>query len=129
MSDSLSVKKELAVLIIDDNEQITKMISTFLRLNNHKCIIANDGKYGLDTLQKERFDVILLDLAMPELDGYEILEKIKSPDKLSRIIILTASNITKENQKKFKEIGITTILQKPVDIDVLLEKITTISKF
>ncbi|MCV0372594.1 MAG: response regulator [Nitrosarchaeum sp.] len=128
MSDSLSVKKELAVLIIDDNEQITKMISTFLRLNNHKCIIANDGKYGLDTLQKERFDVILLDLAMPELDGYEILEKIKSPDKLSRIIILTASNITKENQKKFKEIGITTILQKPVDIDVLLEKITTISK-
>lgn len=128
MSDSLSVKKELTVLIIDDNEQITKMISTFLRLNNHKCIIANDGKYGLDTLQKERFDVILLDLAMPELDGYEILEKIKSPDKLSRIIILTASNITKENQKKFKEIGITTILQKPVDIDVILEKITTISK-
>ncbi len=128
MSDSLSVKKDLTVLIIDDNEQITKMISTFLRLNNHKCIIANDGKYGLDTLQKERFDVILLDLAMPELDGYEILEKIKSPDKLSRIIILTASNITKENQKKFKEIGITTILQKPVDIDVILEKITTISK-
>lgn len=129
MSDSLSVKKELTVLIIDDNEQITKMISTFLRLNNHKCIIANDGKYGLDTLQKERFDVILLDLAMPELDGYEILEKIKSPDKLSKIIILTASNITKENQKKFKEIGITTILQKPVDIDVILEKIMTISKF
>ncbi|PIW32766.1 MAG: response regulator [Nitrosopumilales archaeon CG15_BIG_FIL_POST_REV_8_21_14_020_37_12] len=129
MSDLTFIKKELTVLIIDDNEQITKMISTFLRLNNHKCIIANDGEYGLEILQKEQFNVILLDLAMPELDGYEILEKIRSSDKISKIIILTASNITKENQQKFKEIGIKTILQKPVDIDVLLEKITTISKY
>ena len=112
--------------MIDDNEQITKMISTFLKLSNHKCSIANDGEVGLELLQKNNFDVILLDLAMPDVDGYEILEKIKNTDMPSKVIVLTASNVTKENLKKFKEMGVFSKLQKPVDIDTLLEKITLV---
>ena len=127
MSKSLSMKKELNILVIDDNEQITKMISTFLKFNNHKCTIANDGKYGQELLQKDDFDVIILDLAMPDIDGYEILEQTESQKILSKIIILTASNITKENSKKFKKIGVETVLLKPVDMDTLLEKIDLIS--
>ena len=127
MSKSIGLEKNLEILIIDDNEQITKMISTFLKLNNHQCTVANDGTYGLDLLNNKNFDVILLDLAMPELDGYEILEKIKDQEILSKIIVLTASNITKENQKIFEKIGTKLVLQKPVDIDTLLEKIKEIS--
>lgn len=127
MSNSISAKKELNVLIIDDNEQITKMISMFLKFNNHKCTIVNEGKFGHELLLKDEFDVILLDLAMPEIDGYEILEKISSHIIISKIIVLTASNITKENLRKFKELGISSILQKPIDIDVLLEKMISIT--
>jgi len=126
LSDSITIKKELNILMIDDNEQITKMISTFLKLSNHKCLIANDGEVGLELLQKNNFDVILLDLAMPDVDGYEILEKIKNSDMPSKVIVLTASNVTKENLKKFKEMGVFSTLQKPVDIDILLEKITSV---
>ncbi len=119
----------LNVLIIDDNEQITKMISSFLDLSNHNCTIVNDGKDGLELIKTKQYDSIVLDLAMPEFDGYEILDTLKTEDssQISKIIILTASSIPLETVKKFKELGVSSCLQKPVDIDQLLSKITSVT--
>jgi CheY-like chemotaxis protein len=119
----------LNVLIIDDNEQITKMISSFLDLSNHDCTIVNDGKDGLELIKTKQYDSIVLDLAMPEFDGYEILDTLKNedPSQISKIIILTASSIPLETVKKFKELGVSSCLQKPVDIDQLLSKITSVT--
>jgi len=119
----------LNVLIIDDNEQITKMISSFLDLSNHECTIVNDGKDGLELIKTKKYDSIVLDLAMPEFDGYEVLDTLKNedPSLISKIIILTASSIPLETVKKFKELGVSSCLQKPVDIDQLLSKITSVT--
>ena len=119
----------LNVLIIDDNDQITKMISSFLDLSNHDCTIVNDGKDGLELIKTKQYDSIVLDLAMPEFDGYEILDTLKNedPSQISKIIILTASSIPLETVKKFKELGVSSCLQKPVDIDQLLSKITSVT--
>ena len=119
----------LNVLIIDDNEQITKMISSFLDLSNHDCTIVNDGKDGLELIKTKKYDSIVLDLAMPEFDGHEILDTLKTedPSQISKIIILTASSIPLETVKKFKELGVSSCLQKPVDIDQLLSKITSVT--
>jgi CheY-like chemotaxis protein len=119
----------LNVLIIDDNEQITKMISSFLDLSNHECTIVNDGKDGLELIKTKQYDSIVLDLAMPEFDGYEVLDTLKNedPSLISKIIILTASSIPLETVKKFKELGVSSCLQKPVDIDQLLSKITSVT--
>jgi len=119
----------LNVLIIDDNEQITKMISSFLDMSNHDCTIVNDGKDGLELIKTKQYDSIVLDLAMPEFDGYEILDTLKNedPSQISKIIILTASSIPLETVKKFKELGVSSCLQKPVDIDQLLSKITSVT--
>jgi len=125
---STTTTKKIKVLIIDDNEQITRMISTFLKLNDHICKICNDGIDGINMLENEKFDAILLDLAMPELDGYEVLNRLNNKEIFSKIIILTASNFSKQNLTEFKKYGINHILQKPVDIDVLLEKISSIAK-
>jgi len=122
-------ESRLNVLIIDDNEQITKMISSFLDLSNHDCTIVNDGKDGLELIKTKQYDSIVLDLAMPEFDGYEILDTLKKedPSQISKIIILTASSIPLETVKKFKELGVSSCLQKPVDIDQLLSKITSVT--
>ncbi len=122
-------ESRLNVLIIDDNEQITKMISTFLDMSNHDCTIVNDGKDGLELIKTKKYDSIVLDLAMPEFDGYEILDTLKNedPSQISKIIILTASSIPLETVKKFKELGVSSCLQKPVDIDQLLSKITSVT--
>ncbi len=131
MSDTVSQpnnqeESRLNVLIIDDNEQITKMISSFLDMSNHDCTVVNDGKEGLELIKTKQYDSIVLDLAMPEFDGYEILDTVQreDPSQLSKIIILTASSIPIETIRKFKELGISSCLQKPVDIDQLLSRIT-----
>jgi len=131
MSDTVSQsnnqdESRLNVLIIDDNEQITKMISSFLDMSNHDCTVVNDGKEGLELIKTKQYDSIILDLAMPEFDGYEILDTVQreDPTQLSKIIILTASSIPIETIRKFKELGVSSCLQKPVDIDQLLSRIT-----
>ncbi len=122
-------ESRLNVLIIDDNEQITKMISTFLDMSNHDCTIVNDGKEGLELIKTKQYDSIVLDLAMPEFDGFKILDTLQDEDhsQISKIIILTASSISLETVKKFKELGVSSCLQKPVDIDQLLSKITSVT--
>jgi len=122
-------ESRLNILIIDDNEQITKMISTFLDMSNHDCTIVNDGKEGLELIKTKQYDSIVLDLAMPEFDGFKILDTLQDedPSQISKIIILTASSISLETVKKFKELGVSSCLQKPVDIDQLLSKITSVT--
>ena len=117
--------KSLEVLIIDDNEQITKMLNTFLELKEHKCTIANDGKEGLAIIKENRHDVILLDLAMPEFDGYAVIKDLEENKMLEnyKIIVFTASTITEEELDGLVKRGVHSYILKPIDIDLLLSKI------
>ena len=117
--------KSLKILIVDDNEQITKMLTTFLELKEHKCTVANDGKEGLNIIKENRHDVILLDLAMPEFDGYSVIKDLEENNLLKerKIIVFTASTITQEELDELVKRGVTTYILKPIDIDVLLSKI------
>jgi len=117
--------ESLNVLIIDDNEQITKMVATFLELKNHKCTISNDGKEGLDIIKEKRHDVVLLDLAMPEFDGYSVIEDLEENNALKdhKIIVFTASTITQEELDQLVTRGVTSYILKPIDIDILLSKL------
>jgi DNA-binding response OmpR family regulator len=117
--------EHLNILIIDDNEQITKMLTTFLELKNHKCVVASDGKQGLMLIQENKHDVVLLDLAMPEFDGYAVIKALESKDLLknNKIIVFTASTITQEELDELVIRGVTSYILKPIDIDLLLSKI------
>jgi len=129
LSRTISLKKgkklHLNVLIIDDNEQITQLISSFLDMSGHNCTIVNDGKEGLEQIKTNRFDSIVLDLSMPEFDGYEILNTLEKddPTQMHKIVILTASNVSPYVIQKFRDLGISACLQKPADIDELLSSI------
>lgn len=117
--------KNLEVLIIDDNEQITKMLTTFLELKDHKCTVANDGKEGLSRIKENRHDVILLDLAMPEFDGYSVIKNLEENNMLKdhKIIVFTASTITQDELDDLVKRGVTAYILKPIDIDILHSKL------
>lgn len=117
--------ESLEILIVDDNEQITKMLTTFLELKQHKCTVANDGKEGLDIIKENRHDVILLDLAMPEFDGYAVIKDLEENNMLKdhKIIVFTASTITPEELDELVKRGVTTYILKPIDIDILHTKL------
>jgi len=117
--------QSLEILIIDDNEQITKMLTTFLELKEHKCTVANDGKEGLSIIKENRHDVVLLDLAMPEFDGYSVIKDLEENNliKDQKIIVFTASTITQEELDELVDRGASSYILKPIDIDILLAKI------
>ena len=128
MSESNAQKevvKNLRILIIDDNKQITKMLTTFLELKEQECTIANDGKEGLAIIKENRHDVILLDLAMPEFDGYAVIKDLEENKMLEdyKIIVFTASTITEEELDGLVKRGVHSYILKPIDIDLLLSKI------
>lgn len=122
--------ENLEILIIDDNEQITKMLTTFLELKDHKCTVANDGKEGLALIKENRHDVILLDLAMPEFDGYSVIKDLEENNMLKdhKIIVFTASTITQEELDEIVKRGVTSYILKPIDIDILLSKLVETAK-
>jgi len=117
--------KSLEILIIDDNEQITKMLTTFLELKEHKCTVASDGQEGLEIIKENRHDVILLDLAMPEFDGYAVIKDLEENNMLKdrKIIVFTASTITDNELDGLVDRGVHSYILKPIDIDILLSKI------
>ena len=125
MSKTDEKKENLEILIVDDNEQITKMLTTFLELKDHKCTIANDGKDGLAIIKENRHDVILLDLAMPEFDGYSVIADLEENKMLKdhKIIVFTASTITQDELDNLVKRGVTTYILKPIDIDILHSKL------
>ncbi len=107
------------ILIVDDNENITKLFRQYLELKNHKCVVVNNGKNALPLLNKDSFDKIILDLAMPDFSGIDVLDNIKSKNLLEKIIVITASNITPKEEEDILNRGIKTILKKPVSIEVI----------
>ncbi len=115
----------LKILIVDDNEQITKMLTTFLELKQHICTVANDGKEGLELIKENSNDVVLLDLAMPEFDGYAVINDLEDNNLLKdrKIIVFTASTITQDELDKLVDRGVNSYILKPIDIDTLLSKI------
>jgi len=117
--------ESLKILIIDDNEQITKMLTTFLALKDQQCTVANDGKEGLELIKSNEHDVVLLDLAMPEFDGYSVIKDLEENNTLKnhKIIVFTASTITQEELDELVSRGVSSYILKPIDIDVLLSKI------
>ena len=83
------------MLVIDDNEDITGMISMYLESRGVTCRVTNNGRDGLRIIRDEQFDAILMDVAMPEFSGYDILAQLHKDGSIKdkNIIIYTASSL------------------------------------
>ena len=108
--------------IIDDNKNITNMFAKLAKIKNHDCVIANDGRTGLALLENETFDVVVLDLAMPEFSGMDVVTSLKKNGKIDKqnILVLTASSVSDDEIENMKKLGVKAILKKPIKMDTLL---------
>ncbi len=121
----------MKILGIDDNEDILNLLKTVLASKGHDFTQAGNGRDGVKLIEEQRFDAILLDLAMPEFSGLDVVESLKKSNKLKdqKIILFTASSATnKEIDALLKHDGITSCIRKPVDIDILIKKIEEVTK-
>lgn len=117
----------MKLLIVDDNKSITDMLAKYLPLKGIEVTVANSGKDGLTMIQNQKYDAILLDLAMPEFSGYDIIYNLEKNGNIKalKIIIFTASSVSKEIIKNLvnKE-GIKTCVKKPVPMKELVQVIS-----
>ncbi len=120
----------MKILIIDDNEDISTAFSKYFIHKGHYCSVSNNGQNALSMIENNSFDVILMDLAMPEFSGSDIVESLYSRnlinDKL--IVALTASSPSDEEKNVLKKKGVHSILKKPIDPDELLDYLSKIKR-
>ncbi len=119
------------ILGIDDNEDILKLLDTVISSKGHDFTQAGNGKEGVKLIEEQNFDAILLDLAMPEFSGMDVIESLKKSNKLKdqKIIIFTASSATdKEITELLLNEGVSSCIRKPVDIKTLIKKVEEIVK-
>ena len=119
------------ILGIDDNEDILKLLNTVLTSKGHDFTQALNGKDGMKLIEEQNFDAILLDLAMPEFSGLDVIESLKKNNKLKeqKIIIFTASSATdKEIEVLLQYDGVKICIRKPADINDLINKVEEVAK-
>jgi len=119
------------ILGIDDNEDILKLLNTVISSKGHDFTKAVNGKDGIKLIEEQNFDAILLDLAMPEFSGLDVIESLKKSNKLKdqKIIIFTASSATdKEIGEILENEGVYSCIKKPVRVNSLMRKIEEIVK-
>ncbi len=119
------------ILAIDDNEDILKLLKTVISSKGHDFTQALNGKDGVKLIEEQNFDAILLDLAMPEFSGLDVIKSLEKNDRLKdqKIILFTASSATdKEIDVLLQNDGIKSCIRKPVDINVLINKVEEVVK-
>jgi len=110
------------ILIIDDTKSNIDLLLAFLE--NYNIFVATDGKSGLDILNENNIDLVLLDIMMPEMDGYEVCKRIRNTPSISEIpiIFLTAKNQEEDIEKAY-EVGGNDYVTKPFKHKELLARI------
>ncbi|MGB9597419.1 MAG: response regulator transcription factor [Candidatus Poribacteria bacterium] len=112
------------ILIVDDEADITDTLSFMLQARNFDVVTANNGKEGLAKVKKEHPDLVILDISMPEMDGYNVCNKLRQDNETKDIpiIMLTAKGETEAVIKSY-ESGANDYVVKPFNLSTLISRI------
>ncbi|RLQ89978.1 response regulator transcription factor [Falsibacillus albus] len=110
------------ILVVEDENQIARILKIELEYEGYEAVIANDGKSGLQKALEEKFDLILLDVMLPELNGLEVLRKIRKEKNALPIILLTARNMTMDKVAGL-DLGANDYITKPFEMEELLARV------
>jgi len=119
----------MKILGIDDNEDLLSLCEIALSSEGHEYTGINSGSEGLQAIRDKKFDVVLLDLSMPEFSGVDVIDALAKEGiiKKQKIVIFTASSATEKEYGPLLEKGAHSIIKKPLDIDELLETVKKIA--
>jgi two-component system, cell cycle response regulator DivK len=115
------------ILIIEDNIQNMYMLAFLLEHNNYEVIQAYTGEDGITIAQKIKPDIILLDIQLPEMDGYTVTRKLRACEGIKKTPIIAVTSFAMVGEKeKAIEAGATGYIEKPVDPENFIMKMTKI---
>ncbi len=112
----------ICILVIEDEPTIVEFLKTGLSYEGYKVIVALNGKSGLELFKKEKIDFIILDIMLPDVDGFEVCRKIRASDTTVPILMLTAKKDVTDKVKGL-DLGADDYLTKPFSFEELLARI------
>jgi len=113
----------MKILGIDDNQDLLELCEVVLTADGHEYTGIDNGKDGLQAIKDEKFDVVLLDLSMPDFTGPDVIDVLVKDGIMNKqkIVIFTATNPTKKEIDLYLEKGAHSVLKKPLGADALSE--------
>jgi DNA-binding response OmpR family regulator len=112
------------ILIVDDDPDLRRALKIRLRANHYDTVQASDGYSAISVAQKEKPNLIILDLGLPAGDGFVVLERLRDSDSLSNIpVIVLSARDPQSSEEKTLQAGATAFFQKPADNNELLDVI------
>jgi len=119
----------MKILGIDDHQDLLELCNVTLTSEGHEYTAIDNGKEGLQAIKDKKFDLVLLDLAMPDFSGADVVDALVKEDIMDKqkIIVFTGSAADEGEFDSLLEKGVHSIIKKPVDIDFLIETINKMS--
>jgi len=115
------------ILLCEDDTNLGMVLKNYLELNDYEVILERDGRLGLAAFQREKFDICLLDVMMPNMDGFALAEEIRDINPDVPLFFLSAKTMKDDIIQGYK-LGADDYITKPFDSEVLLLKIKAILK-
>lgn len=113
------------ILLVEDDPCFGSVLKSYLELSDYEVTLCVNGHEGLEAFRKDKYDICLLDVMMPEMDGFTLGRKIREMDASVPFVYITAKSL-KEDMKQGYEIGADDYIVKPFDSEVLILKIKAI---
>lgn len=116
------------ILAVDDEPDLNKLCSLALEYHGFKVDTFNDPQEALSSYKSDYYDLVILDIKMPKMDGFELYDEIKKKDPQAKICFLTASELYYEEfrKKEYHAIDKSLFIRKPIENEELLKEITRI---
>ena len=123
-------KNKIKILIVDDEDDITLSFKRILEIHGFEVDAFNDSKLALSKFKVNYYDIALLDIKMPYIDGFDLYKKIKEMDDNIKICFLTASEAYYQQfrEKDYHELSRDLFIQKPIELEELLKRIADMMK-
>ena len=121
----MNSNKKKKILVIEDEATLQKALNEVLSRDGYEVVSSLDGLRGLELVKEENPDLILLDIILPKMDGFEVLKRIKEDDKIAQIPVIILTNLSDLSDiQKALDLGATTYLVKAdFHIEDVLKKI------
>ena len=117
---SVSAKKRQAsILVIEDDKDVRQLLSDILISEGHEVRVASNGKKGLELFRSRKFDLVLTDLGMPEMSGWQVSKEIKKINDKTPVAVITGW-VVDPKEPEMRESGVDFIINKPFQTDQLL---------
>jgi DNA-binding response OmpR family regulator len=120
-------KQPMTILVIDDDERVRTLLRNILLFGGYRVIEASDGESGMRHLEEGGFDMVLTDLGMPGMNGWEVTKLIKTRIPQLPVALITGWG-TNLDEKKIKESGVDWIIGKPFQVNEILETVNLFKK-